>query len=469
LRYTGSLENPCLQKQTPETLFALSISRNILLQLITQITGVFSGFLVSIITARMLGVGGRGEFALFITSLNFLSTFFGIGLSYSILYITSSHKFNLSKTIKTALLISVILLVLCAVLFLAEHYFGFHFFFQNQTILVNMLLLFTFFHMLINGILGGVMTGKLLFRPVQVAGIIVSIINVILYASFFLYVWKSIGDGIPFKNFITFYSAAVFLPFLINLFLFYRYVKLENTPGLLGISEVKYILTYAFIAYAANVFQFFTIKMDFFLVDHFAGRNELGIYSLAVNLTRLIYLIPLGITSVMVAYNASDDLERVIKNINKLLRMTAFIVFVVCVTVLLVADIFIPFFYGSDFARSADVFKILLAGMIPLSIVQIFTSFFAGRAKLIYNLSAMVVLFACTLLFDYLLIPRWGITGASWANVIANFITCAYLVFIYRQMTSSAFSRMFYITAADLNDLKSKMLELAKSLRRRLT
>src|SRR5688572_10394602 len=358
----------------------------------------------------MLGVGGRGEFALFITSLNFLSTFFGIGLSYSILYITSSHKFNLSKTLKTAFVISGILLVLCSVLFLTEHYFGFHFFFQNQSILVNMLLLFTFFQMLINGILGGVMTGKLLFRPIQITSIIVSLINVALYTSFFLYVWKSIGDGIPFKNFIIFYSAEVSLPFLINLFLFYRYVKLEDSPGLLKISEVRYILTYAFIAYAANVFQFFTIKMDFLLVDHFTGRSELGIYSLAVNLTRLIYLIPLGITSVIVVYNASGDLERVINNLNKLLRMTSFIVLAVCVTALLVADIFIPFFYGSDFARSAGVFKILLAGMIPLSVVQIFTSFFAGRAKLIYNLASMVVLFAFTLLFDYLLIPRFGIT-----------------------------------------------------------
>src|SRR5689334_23667570 len=113
----------------------------------------------------MLGVGGRGEFALFITSLNFLSTFFGISLNYSVLYITSSQKFDLSKTLKTSFLISFILLGLCFLLFVFEQLFHFHFFFQNQSIIVNMLLLFTFLQMLISGILGGVLTGKLLFTP----------------------------------------------------------------------------------------------------------------------------------------------------------------------------------------------------------------------------------------------------------------------------------------------------------------
>jgi O-antigen/teichoic acid export membrane protein len=208
--------------------------------------------------------------------------------------------------------------------------------------------------------------------------------------------------------------------------------------------------------------------MDFYLVSHFTNKGELGIYSLAVNLTRLIYLLPLGISSVMIAYNASDDLERVVKNLNKLLRITAFIVLTISLLALPLVDFFIPFFYGSDFSRTADVFKILLAGMIPLSIIQILTSFYAGRAKLIHNLASMVVLFGFTVLLDYWLIPRFGITGASWANVAANLITCAYLVFIYRLMTRSALSHLFFITVSDLKELKSKTLELVNSLRKRL-
>jgi O-antigen/teichoic acid export membrane protein len=447
----------------------LSISRNILLQLITQVTGLISGFIVSVITARMLGVGGRGDFALFITSLNFLSIFFGISLNYSILYITSSQKFDLSKTLKTSFFISFILLVLCFLLYTAEQFFHFHFFFQNKSILVNMLLLFTFFQMLISGILGGVLTGKLLFTPLQKASVLVSIVNVGLYAAFFLYVWHSIRDGIPFQNFIIFFSFTAVLPFFVNVFLFYRFAKPQNRPGLLNLSEVKFILSYAAVAYTANVFLFFTAKMDFYLVDHFLNKNELGIYALAVNLTRLIYLLPLGVSSVMIAYNTADDLERVVNNLNKLIRISVFVVFAVCLLALPFVDFFIPFFYGKDFSRSAVVFKVLLAGLIPLSVVQILTSFFAGRAKLIHNMISMMILFGCTILFDYLFIPRFGIVGSSWASVAANFITCAYLLFIYRKMTLSRFSRIFYVTVSDLKELKTKALELIHLLRKKLT
>jgi len=417
----------------------------------------------------MLGTIGRGELALFITSLNFLSTFFGISLNYSLLYITSSQKFDLSKTLKTSFIISFILVVLCVVLFMTERFFDIHFFFQNKSILVNVLLLFTFLQMLISGILGGVMTGKLLFTPLQISSMVLSVVNVGLYAAYFLYVWHKIRNGIPFENFIVVYAAIAFLPMLVNLYLFYRYVKLSNTPGLLNFSQIKFIISYAAVAYTANVFLFFTAKMDFYLVNHFTSKGELGIYALAVNLTRLIYLIPLGISSVMIAYNASDDLERVINNINKLLRVSTFIVLAAGLLALPVVDFFIPLFYGSDFVRSASVFKILLAGMIPLSAIQILTSFFGGRARLIHNLISMIVLFSFTILFDYLLIPRWGIIGASWANVGAYFISCAYLVLIYRQMTLSAVSRMFYITTIDLRELKSKALDLLNLIRKKLT
>ena len=445
----------------------MSISRNILLQLITQVTGVISGFLVSVITARMLGTVGRGEFALFITSLNFLSTFFGISLNYSILYITSSQKFDLSKTLKTSFMMAFVLLALCILLFMTEQFFNFHFFFQNKSFLVNMLLLFTFFQMLISGILGGVMTGKLLFTPMQVSAVIVSILNIGLYACYFLYMWKEIGDGISVRNFIVIYSAIAFIPMLVNVYLFLRLAMPKSTPGLLNFSQVKFILSYAAVAYAANVFLFFTAKMDFYLVDHFKGKGELGIYSLAVNLTRLIYLIPLGISSVMIAYNASDSLERVVNNINKLLRISTLIILVACIVAYPIMDFFITFSYGIDFARSAGVFKILLAGMIPLSAIQILTSFFGGRAKLIHNLVAMIILFGCTALFDYLLIPRYGITGASWSSVFSYFASFAYMVFVYRQMTISALSEMFYITTTDLQHLKLKMLDFVNLFRKK--
>ena len=415
----------------------------------------------------MLGTVGRGEFALFITSLNFLSTFFGISLNYSVLYVTSSQKFDLSKTLKTSFVICFVLLALCLLLFGAEHFFGFHFFFQNKSVVVNILLLFTFFQMLVSGILGGVLTGKLLFTPIQISAVIISIANVGLYAAYFLYLWHSIGNGIPFQNFIIFYSFTAFLPFAINLYVFYRYTRPKSVPGLLSFSQVKFILSYAAMAYSANVFMFFTAKMDFYLVDHFTGKSELGIYALAVNLTRLIYLIPLGISSVMIAYNAADDLDRVINNINKLVRIATFIVLVACLLALPVVNFFIPFFYGKDFTRSADVFKILLAGMIPLSVIQILTSFFGGRAKVIYNLLSAIVLFIVTILLDYLLIPRLGIIGASWASVAANLVTCAYLLFIYRQMTASEVSRLFYITAMDIQELRSKITDLVHSLRKK--
>lgn len=204
-------------------------------------------------------------------------------------------------------------------------------------------------------------------------------------------------------------------------------------------------------------------------MDHFLNKSELGIYALAVNLTRLIYLIPLGISSVMVAYNTADDLERVINNLNKLLRISTFVVFTACLLALPLVDFFIPFFYGIDFTRSAVVFKILLAGMVPLSAVQILTSFFAGRAKLIHNLVSMIILFGFTILLDYLLIPRFGIVGSSWGSVAANFITCAYLLFIYRQMTFSGLSKIFYITVSDLKELKIKTSELLHLLRQKLT
>ena len=100
--------------------------------------------------------------------------------------------------------------------------------------------------------------------------------------------------------------------------------------------------------------------------------------------------------------------------------------------------------------------------------MQILTSFFTGRAKVIYNLAAAIALFACTMAFDYFLIPIYGITGASWANVIASALTCILLLMAYRKMTRSDFTNMIYLTKADLKEMKSKTTEVVNFLWRKI-
>ena len=71
----------------------------------------------------------------------------------------------------------------------------------------------------------------------------------------------------------------------------------------------------------------------------------------------------------------------------------------------LISPWFFPAFFGADFVHSVFAFKVLLPGVIIMSLNKVFSIYVYAENRIFYNLLATIVGLVLTLSLDLLLIP----------------------------------------------------------------
>ena len=94
------------------------LAKNITRQFLNQILTLVTGFIMSVITARILGAEGRGYFALLLNTSGFLNLLLGLSLGSVIVHVISTDKTPLRSTVNTLSVIMLALIVFCFLLLL---------------------------------------------------------------------------------------------------------------------------------------------------------------------------------------------------------------------------------------------------------------------------------------------------------------------------------------------------------------
>jgi len=239
--------------------------------------------------------------------------------------------------------------------------------------------------------------------------------------------------------------------------MYFVYARPSYSFSFLNIIQLKYVFNFSLLAYLANIFQFLSYRMDFWFVGYFNGNVNLGIYSLAVNLSQMLWLLPQAISTILLAYSGAESAERGVQNTNTLSRIAMFLIFSTATILVLTIHLIIPVLYGVDYIKSAALFQILLVGIVPFSMTTILASYFAGIGKIKVNLYCSLIGFLACLILDLILIPEYGTTGAAFASVIAYFASTSFIVLAFIKKTNSRFVELIIIKKEDFKMLKSKI------------
>jgi O-antigen/teichoic acid export membrane protein len=226
---------------------------------------------------------------------------------------------------------------------------------------------------------------------------------------------------------------------------------------LLDKNQFKFLISFSSLAYLSNILQFLSYRMDFWFVKYSFGSSELGIYSLAVNLAQMLWLLPQAIASVFLSYSSSEQLETLIKQTNILSRINFFIMLVATIILIFSIGFIIPFLYGEQFTDAVFLFRVLLIGIVPFSITTILASFFAGKGMQKINFKCSLLGFVICLLLDLILIPKYGTKGAAFATVISYTISTGYIIFIYLKFSKSNLFELLIMRKEDILFLQKKL------------
>jgi len=170
---------------------------------------------------------------------------------------------------------------------------------------------------------------------------------------------------------------------------------------------------------AVQVVNLFSYRAELFILDHYQGRSDVGVYSIAMQSVESIWLVAGALaTSITAPALRGDDRDAarlVGRTAVKGLLLTA----AMAVPIAAAAPFVIPLVFGDDYKKAATSLALLLPGVIlyaPVSILVVYLSVRRGRPglSLVVALAGMALTAAAAIV----LVPRLGGSGAAVASSV---------------------------------------------------
>jgi O-antigen/teichoic acid export membrane protein len=218
--------------------------------------------------------------------------------------------------------------------------------------------------------------------------------------------------------------------------------------------------TFGLQAWSANLLQLLNYRLDIFILSAVATRAAVGVYSIAVSITALGWLLPNAFQTVLFPRIATLDAAAGKADIAtedsdaSAARAVRHAVLIMLPTAVVLAGlvVVVPLVYGRGFARSTSLGFILIPGVIALGIAKVLSAVFSGRGFPRYALYTTAITVPITLGLYGLLIPHFHATGAALASSLSYVVTMALSLVYFRRATAISLRRALIPSRSDLVD-----------------
>ena len=405
-------------------------------------------FILTILISKLSGPEGLGIFTLVTVNANLASIFTSLGISSGIGFQASKNDISTRALLKLSWLSSLIQLMLILIIEIIVFLISGKFLIWNSSWylfgIAGIILFLTIsisekYFALYNGYF---QLNKYNLIVTAITGLIVLICSI----------WLFILKKVPIESIlIVFVFANVVQVILLHFFLSYQKKQHNND----NISWERDLFSYSTIAFFSNCLYFIALRVDYWIIGLFNSKEQLGYYALAVRLSQLIWILPTLLAALILPKVGKIDFKN--QNLERLIRLV--FSFNVFGGLILAFSSFylIPLIFGKEFTRSILPFCLILPGIVLLSLQIILSAYFSGKGEIKTNLITSIVLLIVIILLDLLLIPRFGIIGASIASSFAYSISGLFTYYLYCRSVNYSF-RKIIIDTSDLKWIKSKIL-----------
>lgn len=208
--------------------------------------------------------------------------------------------------------------------------------------------------------------------------------------------------------------------------------SLSVSPSLAVFRE---LFRYGVKAYVAALFAFLVLRSDLLLVSYLLGTEQIGQYSVAVLVADTLGLVPVAAGTIVFprlsALSAAAEKWRLAARVSIAVGlvtiMAAFLTGVF-------AQSLVQVFFGERFLPAVPAILWLLPGIVPLAINTIYMNYFASNGMPLVIIVSPALAALLNVLMNLVLIPRYGIVGASVSSSIAYslMLVCS-LLYIWRR------------------------------------
>jgi len=370
-----------------------------------------------IVTARALAPTGRGELATMIFSYGFLSSAFSLGLPSAITFSLRKYPEKSSSLLAAALVWSMVASCVIGVICYALMPYWIPQYSPTVLLYSRIFILNTPIAMFFS--LGrSAVESRGNFR----------ISNMTLAISPFI---TLLGLGLlALLHKLTPVSAA-FCYVLSGLFMLYhlaRALHRDFHPRLIQFADSsRQLLSYGVRSYGIDLCGTLSIYVDQALVVRLLSPDMMGIYIVALSLSRLLNMFHTSVVMVLFPRAVNRSSHEVLAMTGKAVRITTLMTSICGIVVMAIGPVLLMLLYGKEYSGALMILRILVVEVVLTGATQVLSQAFMalGRPGVITTLQ--VIGLSLTVPLMLLLIPRYGITGAALALLLS---TCARFTFV---------------------------------------
>jgi O-antigen/teichoic acid export membrane protein len=420
--------------------------RKILGTIGTRLVSAFLTLIIWILVARILGAANLGTISLIIlavTIIQLVNNFFG---GSALIYMTP--RTGIYRLLVPAYLWNVVMTFAGSflLLFLSRLFVRLEIipagYFTEVLVLALVMSLFSVNSMFLLG-MEKIRTFNLLT--------LLQICLLFLVLLFFLFIVKEHGVMSYYRAFLFSYLVVLVLSF-VALSREVRRIPLNGMRNLCA--EVLRFGTYV---QFANIFQQLNYRMGYYFVDFFLGRATLGVFTIGVQLSEALWLIPRSIGMVQITRISNEMDQKYAERLTlTLVKISWMVTLLLLVILLFIPSHLFELVFGNEFARVKPVIATLGAGIVTFSISIVLSQFFSGINKPFHNTISSALGLVLTVTMGFLLIPRFGLIGAGLTTTLSYMVATLYQFIVFLVIAKRSFSD-FLLTKSELMLLKDEL------------
>ena len=206
--------------------------------------------------------------------------------------------------------------------------------------------------------------------------------------------------------------------------------------------------------------QFIMLRFSVFLLLRFEGKVSLGIYSIGLSILEAFWLFSRSCATISYVKisNQNDNKYSSLLTL-ELLKVSLLLTSILIFIFYLVPDSVYVYVFGKEYYLLKVYMKWLLPGTFIFNVFIILSAYFAGKGMVYINLIASFVGAVFAILFGYLLILRYEISGTAFTSSLA-FAAGSLILFIFFHKMNNFKLKDYMIKRVDYILLKREIQSL---------
>jgi O-antigen/teichoic acid export membrane protein len=187
-------------------------------------------------------------------------------------------------------------------------------------------------------------------------------------------------------------------------------------------------------AWVGSLARLLNFRIDQVLIGFIATETTLGIYSVAVNFSELLFYLPAATATALAPVVAATPEKDRGRRTLSVFRAVAVVTCAGLVLAAVLGPLLLPILFGDAFRPSVVPFLLLLPGALGFMCIGIFSSALLGGSAPGHSSLGAVVALPVGVVLDLALIPRFNASGASVASSVALLAGGAVALGVYRRL-----------------------------------